>query len=161
VCVCVCVCVCACVYVCVCVCMCGYESRPRQTTHMNEFYHICKQVMSHMWTSHVTPANSTTGWRRLIGCLKLQVISRKRATNCRALLHKMTYEDKASYGSSPPCTRTVLFWGRGLLSPMNHVRIFKGWPLQDAPSKLVRLWYKSFPPGRFLPCGNEEAHHVE
>ena len=47
----------------------------------------------------------TTGWRRLIGCLKLQVIFRKRATNYRALLRKMTYEDKASYDSTPPCTK--------------------------------------------------------
>jgi len=31
-----------------------------------------------------------TGWRRLIGCLKLQTIFRKRATNYRALLRKMT-----------------------------------------------------------------------
>ena len=45
--------------------------------------------------------------------------------------------------------------------PMNHVKIFKGWPLQDAPWKLVELWYKSFPPGRFLPGGNEEANYVE
>ena len=44
-----------------------------------------------------------TGWRRLIGCLKLQVIFRKRATNYRALLRKITYEDKASYDSTPPC----------------------------------------------------------
>ena len=43
-----------------------------------------------------------TGWRRLIGCLKLQVIFRKRATNYRALLRKMTYEDMASYDSTPP-----------------------------------------------------------
>jgi len=43
-----------------------------------------------------------TGWRRLIGCLKLQVNFRKRATNYRALLWKMTYEDKASYDSTPP-----------------------------------------------------------
>ena len=35
-----------------------------------------------------------TGWRRLIGCLKLQVIFRKKATNYRALLRKMTYEDR-------------------------------------------------------------------
>ena len=28
----------------------------------------------------------TTGWRRLVGCLKLQVIFHKRATNYRALL---------------------------------------------------------------------------
>ena len=30
-------------------------------------------------------------------------------------------------------------------APMNHVKIFKGWPPRDAPSKLVQLWYKSFP----------------
>jgi len=34
---------------------------------------------------------------------QLQVIFRKRATNYRALLRKMTCKDKASYGSSPPC----------------------------------------------------------
>jgi len=45
-----------------------------------------------------------TGWRRPIGCLKLQVIYRKKATNYRALLRKMTWKDMASYGSSPPCT---------------------------------------------------------
>jgi len=37
------------------------------------------------------------------GCLKLQGIFRKRATNYRALLRKMTYEDDSSYGSSPLC----------------------------------------------------------
>ena len=46
-----------------------------------------------------------TGWRRLIGCLKLQVIFRKRATNHRALLQKINYEDKAPYASTSPCTR--------------------------------------------------------
>jgi len=44
-----------------------------------------------------------TGWRKLIGCLKLQVIFRKRATNYRALVRKMTCGDKASYDSTPPC----------------------------------------------------------
>jgi len=44
------------------------------------------------------------GWRGPIGCLKLQVIFRKRATNYRALLRKITSKDKASYGSAPPCT---------------------------------------------------------
>jgi len=48
-------------------------------------------------------STSCTGWRRLIGCLKLQVIFRKRATNYSALLRKMTYEDKASYDSAPSC----------------------------------------------------------
>jgi len=46
-----------------------------------------------------------TGWPRPIACLKLQVILRKRATNFRALLRKMTYEDKGSHDSTPPCTR--------------------------------------------------------
>jgi len=49
-----------------------------------------------------------TEWRRPIGCLELQVICRKRATNYRALWRKMTYQDKASYGSSPPCESNVL-----------------------------------------------------
>jgi len=48
----------------------------------------------------------STGWRRCIGCLKLQVSFRTRATNYRALLWKMTSKDKASCGSSPPCMST-------------------------------------------------------
>ena len=43
-------------------------------------------------------------WRRPVGCLKLQVIFRRRATNYWALLRKMTFTDKASYGSLSPCT---------------------------------------------------------
>jgi len=46
----------------------------------------------------------STGWRRRIGCLKLQVIFCERATMCRALSRKMTCRDKASYDSTPPCT---------------------------------------------------------
>jgi len=44
-----------------------------------------------------------SGWRRCIGCLKLQVSFRKRATIYRALLRNETCKDKASYASSPPC----------------------------------------------------------
>jgi len=44
-----------------------------------------------------------TGWRRLIGSLRLQIIFHKRATKCRSLLRKMTYKDKGSYESSLPC----------------------------------------------------------
>ena len=47
----------------------------------------------------------------------MQVISRKRATNYRALLQKMTYEDKASYDSTPPCSDMyVLFVRVGMWS---------------------------------------------
>ena len=55
-----------------------------------------------------TTCTSSTGWPRPIGCLKLQVIFHKGATNYRALLRKTTYKDKASYGSSPPCVTHLL-----------------------------------------------------
>ena len=42
-------------------------------------------------------------WRRLVGCLELQVIFRKRANDYRALLRKMARKDKASYEFSPLC----------------------------------------------------------
>jgi len=29
---------------------------------------------------------------------------------------------------------------------VNHVKLFNGWPPRDAPSQLVQLWYKTFPP---------------
>jgi len=45
----------------------------------------------------------TTGWRRLIGSPKLQIIFHKRATKYRSLLRTMTYKDKGSYECSPPC----------------------------------------------------------
>jgi len=64
----------------------------------------CCSVLQRCFVEFVScTQQSCTGWRRLIGCLKLQVISRKRATNYRALLPKMTYEDEASYEPTPPC----------------------------------------------------------
>ena len=55
---------------------------------------------------------NNTGWQRPIGRLKLQVIFRKKATNYRAPLRKMTYNemtyrDKTSCGSSPPSTHPL------------------------------------------------------
>jgi len=53
-----------------------------------------------------------TGWRRLIGSPKLQIIFHKRATKYRSLLRKTTYKDKGSYEFSPPCTlrRHISLW---------------------------------------------------
>jgi len=45
----------------------------------------------------------TTGWRRLIGSPKLQILFHNRATKYRSRLRKMTYKDKGSYESLPPC----------------------------------------------------------
>jgi len=59
---------------------------------------------------HMCDITRVTGWWKPIGCLKLQVIFRKRATNYRALLWKMTYEHKASYDSTPPCIFRCTTW---------------------------------------------------
>ena len=37
------------------------------------------------------------------------------------------------------CTRACT-----LVHRVNHVKIFKGWPLRDAPLKLVQLLYKTY-----------------
>jgi len=70
--------------------------------------HKCKLSKEYEWLSRylwmLTQINLKLdkGWRRPIGCLKAQIISRKRATNYRALLRKTSHEDKISCGSSPP-----------------------------------------------------------
>jgi len=61
-------------------------------------FHMCDKTHSYVWQD----SSICTGCRRLIGSLKLSVILRKRATNYKALLRKLSYTDKASYGSSPP-----------------------------------------------------------
>ena len=64
-----------------------------------------------------------TGWRRPIKCLELQVIFRKRPNNYRALLRKMTCEDKASYGSSPLCRRLLQYYWYHF--PVLHILFLK------------------------------------
>jgi len=71
---------------------------------MRAAWFISMRDMTHTCAGHDLPLRVTaTGWRRPIGCLKLHVIFRKRASNYRAVLWKMTYKDKASYGTLPPC----------------------------------------------------------
>ena len=60
---------------------------------------------SHSFASFIKAIVSRrTGWRRLIGSPNLQIIFHKRVTKYRSLLRKMTFKDKGSYESSPPCT---------------------------------------------------------
>ena len=88
------------------------------------FKHIYTIVFSiqffHTWMTHVQQHSPmvfcccdllqcvATGWPRLIGSPKLQIILHKRATKYRLLLRKMTYEDKGSYESSPTCIKLLL-----------------------------------------------------
>jgi len=87
---------------------------PFDHLHRKILAHLCDMTHLYVWCDpfecHVTRSwdmihsyvtwltlYCDTGWRRLIGCLKLQVIFRKRATNYWALLRKMTFKDQASY----------------------------------------------------------------
>ena len=104
---------------------------------INESYKMCRQAttLCHLVcvSTFVKRALSSTGWRRLIGCLQLQVIFHKRATKYRVLLRKMTCKDKTSYGSSPPCIKKSLYCIKRVLcffrialilskQPCNYVR---------------------------------------
>ena len=53
-----------------------------------------------------------TEWHKCVGCLELQISFRKRNTNYRALLRKITYKDQAFYGSLPNCRHitSILPW---------------------------------------------------
>jgi len=81
-------------------------------THMNTYmiFRIMGLFASRHASAHVhTRSQTTTGCRILIGCLKLQVILCKRATDYRALLQKITCKDKASYDSTPPCNSCISY----------------------------------------------------
>jgi len=67
----------------------------------NKYVHICCRIeMSN---------NLYTGWRRLIGSPRLQIIFHKRATKYTSLLRKMTYTDNESYESWPPCKMSCFY----------------------------------------------------
>jgi len=66
--------------------------------------HTCVYVCLYICMDMYSYICMNTGWRRLIGSPKLQIIFHKRATKYRSLLQKMTYKDKGSYEFSPPCT---------------------------------------------------------
>jgi len=72
-----------------------------------------------------------------------------------------TYPDGARvlWRVAPRCRAphfTTRVFGHSVITPflggppasMNHVKIFKGWPPRDAPSKLVQLRYKTFSPAK-------------
>jgi len=51
--------------------------------------------------SWISTQKRPTEWGKCIECLQLWISFRKRATNHRAILWRMTYEDEASYASLP------------------------------------------------------------
>jgi len=79
-------------------------------SHARSALHLLCKCIVWMWEfadiikSQITIAFATTGWRRLIGSPKSQIIFDKRATKYTSRWRKMTCKDKGSYESSPPCT---------------------------------------------------------
>jgi len=59
-------------------------------------------IYTRLYTPFLKQRDDLTGWQRPTGCLKMRVIFRKSATIYGALLCKMKYEDKTSYGPSAP-----------------------------------------------------------
>jgi len=103
-----------CVHVCVCVCTCQIQNVHVAFVWCVYVFCVCVCAFVCCVCTHPTHTQSkntinlSTGWRRLIGSPKLQIIFHKRATKYRSLLRKMTYEDKGSYESSPPCTTQTI-----------------------------------------------------
>jgi len=111
--------------------------------HIDVSCHTYERVMSHILMCHVTHMNEAwrtwrlhlahTDWRRLIGCPKLQIIVHKRATKYTSLLRKMTYKDKGSYESSPPCmhkmyTRHPVWTSRvAHINVSRHTYVWQEW----------------------------------
>jgi len=75
----------------------SYESSPPYIHPISTLYHRLQRYI------YVYESICDIGWRRLIGSPRLQIIFHKRATKYRSLLRKVTYKDKGSHESSPPC----------------------------------------------------------
>jgi len=85
--------------------------------------------MSSLYSPALT-AVCHTGWRRLIGSPKLQIIFHKRATKYRSLLLKMTYKDKGSYASSPPYSADAIGANSQTPAAKSTRYIVQRWPLR-------------------------------
>jgi len=83
--------------------------------HIESRIHACSYPWNQLIETYAY-TYSHSRWQWPTGGLKLHVIFRKRATNCKALLRKIIYKDKASYGSWPPWiyvhTKTSTGWRR-------------------------------------------------
>jgi len=83
--------------------------------------YVCVYLYVHMQIDIYTRIR--TGWRRLIRCFNLPVIVRKRATNHRVFLRKMTYKDTASHTLCHPVLYATLYL-KGLNGKDNGVYVY-------------------------------------
>ena len=129
-------------------------------THCNTLQHITKHCNTQQHTathcntlqqqSHGYIGAHRTGSRKCTGCLELLASFRKRATNYRALLRKMTYEDEGSYASLVSCLDDALQHTNGSwhaqewVIPRGHMTWWSSWYFADS----LRSWriYESLIP---------------
>ena len=115
-----------------------------KNTH-NTQINLNKQKLSEPYV-YLKPVEQTmysaTGWRRLVGSPKLQIIFHKRATEYRSLLRKMTYKDKGSYESSHPVQGCI--WRK---TCRQYSQLQRAW------HRISRWFLKLFQRTRFLPMG--------
>ena len=109
---------------------------------------MCVQT-SHVTHTYKTLVYTRTGWRRLIGCLKLQVILCKRATYYRALLRNMTYEERASYDSTPQSIEYVhVFESKCICYACVYLRVWTRMhrdsvSVQSLCTSINQYWYRN------------------
>jgi len=117
-------------FICIHVCVCAYMYIATYVwTHMKMYIYVCVHICMYTYRYSHPPTHTyiylfrqnsrdeletaayATGWRTGIGCLKVQVSFRKRAAKNRAFVQKISFNDKASYASSPPvymCVHTYV-----------------------------------------------------
>ena len=88
----------------------SHNTQPYSDTHTDKHTDTHIYTLVHIHTRIYIYTHTRTGWRRLIGSPKLQIIFHKWATKYRALLLKMTYKDKGSYESWPPCIYPSIYF---------------------------------------------------
>ena len=81
----------------------SHVTHERVMSHINACHSLDTSYVMRLFQMWRKAGHTCTGWQRPIGSPKLQIIFHKRATKYRSLLRKMTYKDKGSYESSPPC----------------------------------------------------------
>ena len=104
----------------------------------------------------IDDATAATGWRRLIGSPKLQIIFHKRAIKYRSLLRKMTCKDKGSYESSPPCMiKAMHVYMRIYIYSDTHKDIHKQTHIHHTSRMGLSLMMQ-----HLLPCGLLAHTHI-
>ena len=129
------------------------------TTHARTHVtRICQSWLVYMWDmTHLHMRHDSFTCETWLIHMWDTMYAHTRNTHCKTHLHAWS-ASHTTHGSTPRqkqryntrCAlckthlRVSLHLSTYPAAPINHVKIFKGWPPRQAPSKLVQLWYKHF-----------------